>query len=152
MSATNGRQPLVKMTTLTFIAGLLLGAAVFGIAGVMWHNWQLKSLSDDMTALEKRFVAYNSRVDELRRAFDAEVSRERDEDDRLERGIADGKQALARLEGSLPLKLPAVHEFIEQDKHLSVQDGRLDDMQRKLSAMCGQLAAISAASAKKAGC
>jgi hypothetical protein len=144
MSATNGIvRP--KLSAMSLVVGILLGGLPGGVGGLMWHNWQLRSL-------ENRFNVAVTRFDALKLAFEREVERERDEDDRLERGIADAKQALARLEGSLPLKLPAISEFIEQDKHLNVQDGRLDGMDRRLAAMCGQLAGISAANAKKAGC
>lgn len=144
MSASNGR-PLVKTTTTTLIVGLLLGALPGAVAGIMWHNWQLRSL-------EGRFNIAVTRFDALKGAFEAEVNRERDEDDRLERGIADVRRDLALLQGQIPLRLPTVAEVVQQDRHLNAQDGRLDDVFRKLAAMCGQLAGISAASAKKAGC
>ena len=122
------------------------------VGGVFWQNVRIWTLED-------RFIASAGRFDAHVRAFDAEVIRERDEDQKLERDIADVRRDLALLQGQIPLKLPTVSQLIQQDAHVNAQDGRMDEIDRRLRAqadrsvaLCAALAKLSAASAKGAGC
>ena len=141
-----------NLTVPGLVIGIVIGSLPGMAAGVIWQNLRLQSL-------ENRFVAGAARFDQLQRDFNTEVARERDQDAGLERQIADARRDIANIQGSLPLKLPTITQLIEADAHAHAQDGRMDEIDRRLRAqadrsvaLCAALAKLSAASAKGAGC
>lgn len=146
----------LNLTVPGLLIGIILGSLPGMTAGVLWQNFRIASL-------ENRFVAATQRFDVLVRDFNAEVVRERDEDQNLERGIADNRRDLTDIRARLPLQLPTVAELIEQAQHLKAMDGRMDEQGRAIAALskaaadravvfCSALAKLSAASAKGSGC
>lgn len=152
MSGNNGLRSGVIIPWWGAIIAIVVCSVPGFVGGLAWQNTKLESL-------ENRFVAAAGRFDQLVRDFNAETARERDQDQNLERSIADNRRDIANIQGSLPLKLPTITQLIEADAHAHAQDGRMDEIDRRLRAqadrsvaLCAALAKLSAASAKGAGC
>lgn len=153
MSVTNGNG---RRWIQGSAAWMLVAALVGSMPGVAFGIWYQHAT---IVSLQERFIAATKRYDQHILDFNGEVARERDEDTSLERQIADVRRDVANIQGSLPLKLPTITQLIQQDAHISAQDGRMDEIDRRLRALgerqvalCVALGKLSAASAKGAGC
>jgi len=153
MSSTNGNG---RRWTPWLLIAVLVGSMPGVAFGIWWQHYTIAQLQD-------RFIASTQRYDRHILDFNGEVARERDEDTSLERQIADTRRDIAALQASVPARLPAIAEIIGQAKLLDAQNGRMDEIDRRLRAIaqaqneqhiatCQAIAKLSAASARGAGC